>query len=163
MYVILLHLCLRHFDRKMVSSKPLDITGVQGELLTSYVHVIPTKVKKPPVFGNRILISSVVFDHHARTAPFPLDSSRSYAVYSCSINHSVLNQSFHMNPPIDVPPYPRHFLLVCETTTGDVTVDQGQVGSATLIQLMVAADYILIPDVERDTYPKDQPPGVKGA
>ena len=58
--------------------------------------------------------------------------------------------------------YRQHFLLACYTTTGDVNVDQG-LGSAILIQLMVAADYILIPDVQRDTYPKDQPPGVKGA
>ena len=52
--------------------------------------------------------------------------------------------------------------LVCYTTTGDVTVDQG-LGTAILIQLMVAADYILITDVLGDIYPKDQSPGMKGA
>jgi hypothetical protein len=52
--------------------------------------------------------------------------------------------------------------LVCCTTTGDVTVDQG-LGTAILSQLMVAADYILITDIQRDIYPKDQPPRVKGA
>ena len=52
--------------------------------------------------------------------------------------------------------------LVCYTTTGDVTVDQG-LGTVILIQLMVATDYILITDVQRDIYPKDQPPGMKGA
>ncbi|KIJ91659.1 hypothetical protein K443DRAFT_685834 [Laccaria amethystina LaAM-08-1] len=51
--------------------------------------------------------------------------------------------------------------LVCYTTTGDVTVDQG-LGTAILSQLMVAADYILITDIQRDIYPKDQPPRVKG-
>ncbi|EDR03831.1 uncharacterized protein LACBIDRAFT_306530 [Laccaria bicolor S238N-H82] len=52
--------------------------------------------------------------------------------------------------------------LVCYTTTGDVTVDQG-LGTAILIQLMIAVDYILITDVQRDIYPKDQPPRKKGA
>ena len=52
--------------------------------------------------------------------------------------------------------------LVCYTTTGDVTADQG-LGTVILILLMVAADYILITDVQRDIYPKDQPPGMKGA
>ena len=52
--------------------------------------------------------------------------------------------------------------LVCYTTTGDVMVDHG-LGTAILFQLMVAADYILISDVQRDIYPKDQPPGMKGA
>ena len=47
--------------------------------------------------------------------------------------------------------------LVCYTTTGDVTVDQG-LGTIILIQLMVA-----ITDVQRDIYPKDQPPGMKAA
>ena len=47
--------------------------------------------------------------------------------------------------------------LVCCATTGDVTVDHS-LGSATLIQLMVAADHILITDI----YPKDQP-GMKSA
>ena len=38
---ILLRLRLQHFDRKMVSSKPRDITGVQGEVLTSHVTFNP--------------------------------------------------------------------------------------------------------------------------
>ena len=50
--------------------------------------------------------------------------------------------------------------LVCYTTTGDVTVDQDLM-YAILIQLMVATDYILIPGVQRDVYPKGQPPGMK--
>ena len=33
--------CLPHFDRKMVPSKPLDITSFQGEVLTSYVTCDP--------------------------------------------------------------------------------------------------------------------------
>ncbi|EDR15395.1 uncharacterized protein LACBIDRAFT_301678 [Laccaria bicolor S238N-H82] len=52
--------------------------------------------------------------------------------------------------------------LVCYTSTGDVVVDQG-LGTAILIQLMVAVDYILITDVQRNIYPKDQPPRNKGA
>lgn len=51
--------------------------------------------------------------------------------------------------------------LVCYTTTGDVTVNQG-LGSSILIQLMAAADYILITDVQKDIYPKGRPPGMKG-
>ena len=41
-------------------------------------------------------------------------------------------------------------------------VDHG-LRTAILFQLMVAADYILISDVQRDIYPKDQAPGMKGA
>ena len=51
--------------------------------------------------------------------------------------------------------------LVCYTTTGDVMVDHG-LGTAILFHLIVAADYILIIDVQKDIYPKDQPPGMKG-
>ena len=54
------------------------------------------------------------------------------------------------------------FLSTLFATTGGVALDQG-LGSAILIQLMVAADFILVTDVQRDIYPKGQPPGMKGA
>ena len=54
------------------------------------------------------------------------------------------------------------YYLVCYTTTGDVVVDLG-LGSAILTQLIVAIDYVLITDVQRDVYPKGQPPRAMGA
>ena len=52
--------------------------------------------------------------------------------------------------------------LMWYTTTDDVTVDQGP-ESPISIQLMVAAGYILITNVQRDIYTKYHPPGMKGA
>ena len=94
---ILLRLCLRHFDRKMVSSKPLAITGVQGELLTSYVHVIRMKVKERSVFcvwepncklaQLRSLSSPAIPERHH----FP---SSLHALTQCPVVLSILSQSF---------------------------------------------------------------------
>ena len=67
-----------------------------------------------------------------------------------------------MDPLVDVPSYRWHFLLPYVLHNGRVTVDQG-LGSAISIQLMVAADYIPIIDVQMDIHTKDQPPGMKGA
>ena len=44
--------------------------------------------------------------------------------------------------------------LVSYTTTGDVMVEKG-LEYAILVQLMVAADLILMPDVQRTIHPKD--------
>ncbi|KIK00737.1 hypothetical protein K443DRAFT_7417 [Laccaria amethystina LaAM-08-1] len=52
--------------------------------------------------------------------------------------------------------------LRLDQTFGTRAMD-GQRCGARSLGSSLAADYILITDVQRDTYPKDQPPGMKGA
>ena len=154
--------CLQHFDRTMVTPKPFDITGVQSEVLTSYVTCNPHQGQeafcvwepncrlgqfcpslRPPTLSPGVftLLRCLV------VLSFALFSSKTSIWTRWSMFLSIAGISCY---------------LVYYTRTGDVTVDQG-LGTAILIQLMVAADYILITDVHRDIYPKDQPPGAKGA
>ena len=82
---------------------------------------------------------------------------------SCSIYHNVFKQNYNMDPLVDVPPYHRHFLLPCVLHNNGRCDRWPRPWICHLIQFMVAADSILITDIQRDIRPKGQPPGMRGA
>jgi hypothetical protein len=161
-----LFICTFVFDPLIVKWSPQS-PPISPASKAKFLHVIPIKVKKHSGFGNRTvklgqlcsLSSSAMPERH----PFPWGLHAlaqcllvlSITVFSSKTSIWTRWSMFLLIAGISC-------YLVCYTTTGDVTVDQG-LGTAILIQLMVAADYILITDIQRDIYPKDQSQRVKGA